>query len=348
MTDAVATVLPIDRSRYEQQPHPQIQRLTMVQAITSALEIEMARDESVVVLGEDVGVDGGVFRATDGLLDRFGPQRVFDTPLAESGIVGFSLGLAQAGFRPVAEIQFMGFVYPAVNQLMAHVSRYRNRTRGKRCAPLVVRMPHGGGIRALEHHSESYEVMFAGTPGLKVVIPSTPRDAKGLLASAIRDDDPVIFLEPTRLYRASREQVPEGELLVPLGQARVVRAGTEITIIAYGGMVRIAEQAAEELAKESISAEVLDLRTIMPFDKEAILNSASKTGRIIVVHEAPRSFGVGAEIAALIQERAMLELLAPIQRVTGLDTVFPYAQLEEQYLPNPRRIVAAAKEALNF
>ena len=324
------------------------ERLTLVQSVNRALKQEMERDPSVVVLGEDVGRDGGVFRVTEGLLDDFGPQRVMDTPLAESGIVGTAIGLALGGFRPVAEIQFMGFMYPAVNQLFAHAARYRNRSRGRFHVPLVVRMPYGGGIHPPEHHSESYEALLVNTPGLKVVIPSNPHDAKGLLASAIRDDDPVVFLEPKRIYRAFRDEVPTAPYTVPLGKAAVAKEGKDVTIIAYGAMVRVALEAHEALGREGISAEVLDLRTVNPLDAEAILSSVSKTGRVVVVHEAPRSAGVGAEVAALISERALLDLQAPVQRVTGFDTVFPYSMLENLYLPHRERVVAAAKKTLEF
>ncbi len=323
-------------------------RLTVVQAIQDALAVELARDPSVLVLGEDVGRDGGVFRATDGLLDAFGSQRVVDTPLAESGIVGTSIGLALMGFRPVAEIQFLGFVYPAVNQLLAHAARYRNRTRGRFHVPLVVRSPHGAGIHAPEHHGEAYEAMFVNAPGLKVVLPSDPYDAKGLLLSAIRDDDPVVFLEPTRLYRAFRQEVPEGDYTVPLGKAAVKRAGSDVSILSWGAMVRVALEAAEKLAAEGVSAEVVDLRTLNPLDLDTVLASVVKTGRAVVVHEAPRAAGFGAELAALVQELAMLSLLAPVQRVTGFDTVVPYARMEDLYLPTPARVMAAVRATLEF
>lgn len=324
------------------------ERLTMVQAINQALKEEMERDEAVLVLGEDVGKDGGVFRVTEGLLDAFGPERVMDTPLAESGIVGFSIGLAAAGFRPVAEIQFMGFLYPALNQLFAHAARMRNRSRGRTHLPMVVRMPYGGGIHPPEHHSESYEALLVNTPGLKVVVPSTPYDAKGLLASAIRDEDPVVFLEPKRIYRAFREEVPSEPYTVPIGKAKVVKSGTDLTIIAYGSMVRQALEAHDALAHGGISAEVVDLRTLSPVDAGTIIESVTKTGRAVIVHEAPRTGGFGAEIVALINERALLHLKAPVERVAGYDVVFPYALLENHYLPNRERVVAAAKRALEF
>ncbi len=324
------------------------ERLTLVQAVNQALRIEMERDPRVLILGEDVGQDGGVFRVTEGLLDAFGPGRVMDTPLAESGIVGTAIGLALAGFRPIAEIQFMGFMYPAVNQIFAHAARYRNRSRGRHPVPMVIRMPYGGGIHPPEHHSESYEAMLVNTPGLKVVVPSNPYDAKGLLLSAIRDQDPVIFLEPKRIYRAFREEVPRESYTVPLGQAKVVKEGKDISLISYGSMVRQALEAHEMLARDGVSAEVLDLRALVPLDVDALIGSVSKTGRAVVIHEAPRTAGFGAEVAALIGERALLRLLAPVQRVTGFDTVFPYAMLEGHYLPTRERVVAAAKKALEF
>jgi pyruvate dehydrogenase E1 component beta subunit len=322
--------------------------MTLVQAVQNALETEMTLDPNVLLLGEDIGPDGGVFRATEGLYDRFGPDRVMDTPLAESGIVGTSIGLALAGFRPVAEIQFSGFVYPAVNQLFAHAARYRNRTRSRYHVPLVVRMPYGGGIHAPEHHSESYEAIFANTPGLKVVIPSTPYDAKGLLIAAVRDPDPVIFMEPKRIYRAFREDVPLDAYTVPIGKAKVVAEGTDVTLVAYGAMMRPTLEAAETLRREGIHAEVIDLRTVAPMDGETILASVRKTGRLVVVHEGIRTAGIGAEIAALAGERALLQLLAPVGRVTGFDTVFPYALLEHHYLPHRDRVVRAVRETLAF
>lgn len=324
------------------------EKLTLVQAVNRALAQEMERDERVLLMGEDIGPNGGVFRATEGLWDRFGGDRVVDAPLAESGIVGVCLGLALAGFRPVAEIQFMGFLYPALNQLFAHVARFRNRTRGRYTVPMVVRMPYGGGIHPPEHHSESYEALLVNTPGLKVIIPSTPYDAKGLLASAIRDDDPVVFMESERIYRAFREEVPSGEYTIPIGKARVVREGKDVSLIAYGAMIRQCAEAAENLARAGVSTEILDLRTVHPLDIEAVLATAEKTGRVVAVHEAPRAAGMGAEIAALVQERAALHLLAPVQRATGFDTVFPYPMLENYYLPGPARIEAAVQKALDF
>ncbi|MBN1297949.1 alpha-ketoacid dehydrogenase subunit beta [bacterium] len=324
------------------------QKLTLIQGITQALRQEMERDAHVLILGEDVGRDGGVFRATDGLIEAFGDERVMDTPLAESGIIGISVGLAAVGYRPVAEIQFMGFIYPAMNQILAHVARFRHRSRGRIPMPLVIRMPYGGGIHAPEHHSESYEAMLANTPGLTVVIPSTPYDAKGLLTAAIRSDDPVIFMEPKRIYRSFREDVPATDYEVPLRQAVVRRTGTDVTLIGYGAMMRPVMEAAEFLARESVSAEVIDVRTVMPLDIETILASAEKTGRVVIVHEAPGRNGFGAELSALIAERALLHLLAPVQRVTGFDTVFPFAMMEDHYLPHRGRIVAAVQRTLAF
>ncbi len=324
------------------------EKLTLVQAVREALRREMRADERVIVLGEDVGINGGVFRATEGLLEEFGESRVIDTPLAESGIVGTSLGLALAGFRPVAEIQFTGFVYPALNQLLAHVARYRNRSFGRLHVPLVVRMPYGGGIHAPEHHSESYEAIFLNTPGLKVVIPSTPFDAKGLLAQAIRDEDPVIFMEPKLIYRAFLEDVPIEPYTIPLGVARVVREGKDITLVAYGAMVRVALEAASQLAIEGANAEVIDLRTLNPLDKDTVISSVRKTGRAVIVHEAPRTAGFGAELSALIMEHALLHLVAPVQRVAGFDVTFPLPTIEGYYLPHAKRVVRAAKTALTF
>ena len=329
-------------------PEVTAERQTIAQAVRDAMLGEMERDERVIVLGEDVGVDGGVFRATDGLIERFGADRVIDTPLAESSIIGMSVGLAATGFRPVAEIQFMGFVYPAINQLFAHAARMRNRTRGRLSCPMVVRMPYGGGIHPPEHHSESYEALFLNTPGFKVVVPSNPYDAKGLLVSAIRDDDPVLFMEPKRIYRAFREAVPAENYTVPLGQAVVAREGEDVTLIAWGAMVRVCLDAAEVLAREEIGAEVVDLRTLNPLDRETMISSVVKTGRAVVVHEAPRTGGFGAEISAQIHEHALLQLEAPVQRVAGFDVVFPLSHSEKLYLPSRERIVKAAEKVLAF
>ena len=323
-------------------------QLTLVQAINSALARAMAEDPRVLVLGEDVGVDGGVFRATDGLLDRFGPERVIDTPLAEAAIAGLSIGLAAQGFRPVAEIQFTGFIYPTIDQLANHAARLRTRTRGRLSCPMVLRSPCGGGIRAPEHHSESPEAMFAHIPGLRVVLPSSPRRAYGLLLAAIRDPDPVVFLEPTRLYRASREEIADDGVAAPLDRCFVLREGADITLVAWGGMVPEVLAAADALAGRNISAEVIDVATLKPLDTATILASVEKTGRCIIVHEAPLTAGFGGEIAARIAEQALTSLVAPIIRVAGFDTVMPLPRLEGFYLPNAERIIAAADRAMAF
>lgn len=323
-------------------------QLNLVEAINRALREELDRDSSVLLLGEDVGKEGGVFRVTEGLQEAFGEARAIDTPLAESGIVGVAFGMALLGLRPVAELQFMGFLPPALDQIISHVGRIRNRSRGEYTAPLVIRMPYGGGIHAPEHHSESNEAILAHIPGLKVVIPSTPADALGLLKSAIRDPDPVLFLEPKRIYRAVKGGVPDGEHLVPLGRARRVRPGRDVTLVAWGAMVREAEKAAEELAGDGVEAEILDPRTVSPLDAEAIIASVQQTGRCVVVHEAPRTCGLGAEISALVMEEALLHLKAPVMRVTGFDTVMPLPKGEHFYLPNVGRIVEAVRKVLAF
>ncbi|MDP2168257.1 MAG: alpha-ketoacid dehydrogenase subunit beta [Thermodesulfovibrionales bacterium] len=317
--------------------------LNMVQAINSALREEMRRDGDVIVIGEDVGADGGVFRATEGLLHEFGAERVMDTPLAESGIAGAAVGMAAYGLKPVAEIQFMGFIYPAVDQIFSHAARIRSRSRGRFTCPLVIRTPYGAGIKAPELHSESTEAMFCHMQGIKVVVPSGPYNAKGLLISAIRDPDPVIFLESTRLYRSVKEEVPEGEYEIPLGQARIVREGTEVTLIAWGGMLRKAIE-----ASEGFDAEVIDMMTLTPIDEEAIYRSVKKTGRVVIVHEAPKTCGFGAELSASIAEYAMLHLKSPIFRVTGYDTVMPLPKLEDYYVPSADRIRRAIEEAMKY
>jgi pyruvate dehydrogenase E1 component beta subunit len=320
----------------------------MVEAINLALREEMERDNRVVVLGEDVGREGGVFRVTDGLQEKFGPDRIVDTPLAESGIVGTAMGMAVYGLRPVAEIQFDGFLYPCLDQITNHIGRIRNRSRGKFTCPLVIRVPYGGGIHAPEHHSESPEAILAHMPGIKVVIPSTPYEAKGLLLSSIRDPDPVLFLEPKRIYRAIREEVPEGDYSIPLGKARLVQEGKDVTVVAWGAMVREVLNASEQLKGDKILVEVIDLRTISPIDIEAIINSIRKTGRCVIVHEAPKTCGLGAEIIALINEKALLSLQAPVERVTGFDVPVPLLKSEHYYLPNPKRIVMAVKKVMSF
>jgi pyruvate dehydrogenase E1 component beta subunit len=323
-------------------------QLNLVDAINRALREELEADPSVLLLGEDVGKEGGVFRVTEGLQQAFGEERVIDTPLAESGIVGVAFGMALLGLRPVAELQFMGFLPPALDQIISHIGRIRNRSRGEYTAPLVIRMPYGGGIHAPEHHSESNEAILAHIPGIKVVIPSTPADALGLLKSAIRDPDPVLFLEPKRIYRAVKGEVPDGEHLVPLGRARLVRPGRDVTLVAWGAMVREAEKAAGELAGEGVEAEILDLRTVSPLDAGAIIASVKKTGRCVVVHEAPRTCGLGAEISALVMEEALLHLRAPVVRVTGFDTVMPLPKGEHFYLPDVGRIVRAVRKIMSF
>ncbi len=324
-------------------------QLNLVQAVNDALKTEMRLDERVVVMGEDVGVDGGVFRATEGILQEFGPHRAMDTPLAESGIVGTAIGMAVYGLRPVVEIQFDGFMPPAFDQIVSHAARIRWRSRGRFHVPLVIRAPYGGGIRALEHHSESPEAYYAHTPGLKVVTPSSPYEAKGLLIASIRDPDPVIFLEPKRLYRAFREDVPEGDYMIPLGKARVASQGKDITVISWGSMTRTTLQAAEESnEKEGISAEVIDLRTLVPLDFETISQSVQKTGRAVVVQEAPRTCGFASEIMALIVERLLLYLEAPVIRVTGHDVTIPYMRMEEYHLPDVGRVARAIHQAVDF
>lgn len=323
--------------------------MNMVQALNDALRWEMEHDDRVVVLGEDVGRNGGVFRVTDSLAARFGESRVLDTPLAESGIVGVAIGMAVYGLRPVAEIQFMGFIYPAVNQLVSQAARMRARSRGRFSVPLVVRAPCGGGVRAPELHSDSVEAMFVHTPGLKVVMPSTPSDAKGLLIAAIRDPDPVLFLEPMKLYRAYREEVPEGEHVVPLGTARLVQEGEDVTVVTYGAMVPAAMAAARQVEAEmDATVEVIDLRTLWPLDEETLLASVEKTGRLVIVHEAARAAGVGAEVAAIVLERAVASLKAPVRRVTGFDVPVPFFHLEDAYLPDPPRIARAVAEVLSW
>jgi 2-oxoisovalerate dehydrogenase E1 component beta subunit len=322
--------------------------VALVEAITLALARAMEEDHDVVVLGEDVGVNGGVFRATAGLQQRFGPDRVIDTPLAELLISGLCVGMAAQGLKPVGEIQFMGFAYPCIDQLVNHASRLRNRTQGRLTCPMVLRTPYGAGIRAPEHHSESTEAMLAHIPGLRVVTPSSAERAYGLLLAAIRDPDPVVFLEPTRIYRAVKGDVEDNGEALPLDVAFLLREGRDITLISWGAMVKETSAAAEELAGEGIEAEVVDLATLKPYDEATVLASVTKTGRCVIVHEAARTAGFGAEIAALIGERALLSLLAPVARVTGYDTVIPLPRLEQHYMPSVGRIVAAARKACQF
>jgi pyruvate dehydrogenase E1 component beta subunit len=325
-----------------------VAEVNLVEAINLALHHEMARDESVVVLGEDVGLNGGVFRATVGLQQKFGAGRVIDTPLAECAIGGVAVGMAAMGLRPVAEIQFSGFVYPAMDHLVNHASRLRNRTRGRLTCPMVLRAPSGAGIHAPEHHSESLEAMFAHVPGLRMVMPSSPARAYGLLLAAIRDPDPVIFFEPTRLYRLFRQPVEDDGEALPLDVCFTVREGTDITLVSWGAMMHETVKAAEELAAQGVQAEVIDVATLKPLDRNTLLESVAKTGRCVVVHEAARTAGFGAEIAAVIAEEGLTSLLAPVQRVTGYDVVVPLARLEHQYMPTVKRIVAAAKAALEW
>ena len=315
----------------------------VVEAIRDALAFEMERDERVIVLGLDVGKLGGVFRATQGLLDRFGPDRVVDTPLAEGGIVGSALGLAISGLVPVAEIQFLGFTHQAFHQIGPQLGRYRYRSRGRYNAQVTIRAPFGGGVKTPEFHPDAIEAQFVQTPGVKVVCPVTPSDARGMLLEAIRDPDPVLFLEPQRLYRKGREEVPDGDRTVPFGRARVAREGTDVTLIAWSASVELCERAAEELAAEGCSACVLDLRTLVPLDVETLVAQVSRTGRAVVVHEAPLSAGFGAEIVATLQEEAFYSLDAPIARVTAWDTPYPPGSLEGWYLPTLRRVVEAAR-----
>jgi pyruvate/2-oxoglutarate/acetoin dehydrogenase E1 component len=317
--------------------------LTLVEAVNDALHTELARDDDVMVLGEDVGRAGGVFRATAGLRERFGPNRCVDTPLAEAGILGGAVGLCMAGWRPVAEMQYDAFSYPSLNQLITHVGRYRWRTGGTMEFPLTIRMPYGGGVRAPELHDDSPETYYVHTPGIKVAIPSTPADAKGLLAAAIRDPDPVVILEPKLVYRTARGEVPEGEHVVPLGKARIARDGSDVTLLAYGAMVNVCERAADEL---DASCEVVDIRSLRPLDEATILASVAKTGRVVIVHEAPRTVGFGAELAALIAEKAIFDLQGPVLRVTGYDVPYPYWTIEDAYMPSVERVTAAVRSLL--
>jgi 2-oxoisovalerate dehydrogenase E1 component subunit beta len=319
----------------------------MVEAIAMAHGWEMQHDESVVVIGQDVGVSGGVFRATAGLQQRFGKDRVQDTPLAEAAIAGMSVGMATHGLKPVAEIQFMGFIYPALDQIANHMSRMRYRTRGRLTCPVVIRTPHGGGIRAPEHHSECTETMLCHIPGIRVVCPSTPARAYGLLLAAIRDPDPVVFLEPARLYRAMREEVTDDGRALPLDRCFTLRAGRDVTLVTWGAMTIETLRAASELDGRGISAEVIDLATLSPIDSETILASVARTGRLVIVHEAARNVGVGAEIAALVAEHGLYDLEAPIQRITGFDTVIPLLKLEHDYIPGVQRIVDAVQLTLS-
>ncbi len=319
----------------------------IIQAVNDALRLEMKRDPRVVVLGEDVGKFGGVFRATTGLFEEFGPDRVMDTPLAEAGIIGTAIGMAIYGLRPVPEIQFADFIYPAYDQIVNELAKFRYRSGGQYTAPVVIRTPYGGGIRGGHYHSQSPEAYFAHTAGLKVVIPSNPYDAKGLLLSAIRGEDPVLFMEPKRVYRASKGEVPDGDYTLPLGKAKIVRPGNQLTVLCYGAMVHVVNEAVEAAVGEGLDPEVIDLMTLSPLDEETVLASARKTGRVVIVHEAPRTCGYGAELSALIMEKAFLHLEAPVARVTGFDTPFPYT-LENEYLPTPERVLVQLRETARY
>ncbi len=322
--------------------------MTLVKAINNALDIKLADDKSVVVFGEDVGVEGGVFRVTEGLQVKHGEERVFDTPIAESAIVGTGLGMAIAGLRPVVEMQFDGFSYPALNQVISNVSRMYNRSRGRFKAPMVIRFPYGGGINALEHHSESPEAIYSHIPGLKVVVPSTPHDAKGLLIAAIESDDPVIFMEPKRIYRAVKQEVSDEKFSIPLGKAKVLNEGTDVTVVAFGAMIRECQRAMVMTKEAGISVELIDLRTIYPIDKETILESIKKTGRLVVVAEATESFSIGSELIAIANEGAFLHLEAPPRRVMGFDTIVPLAQGEKYYMITPEKIFYEIEKTVKF
>ncbi|WP_047154695.1 alpha-ketoacid dehydrogenase subunit beta [Aneurinibacillus tyrosinisolvens] len=322
--------------------------LTMVEAIREAMAQEMEREGRVIILGEDVGVNGGVFRATEGLQDRFGENRVFDTPLAESGIIGTAVGLAVNGMRPIAEIQFLGFIYETMDQVCAQAARVRFRSAGRFTVPLVIRSPFGGGVRTPELHSDSLEALFLHTPGLKVVMPSNPYDAKGLLISAIRDENPVLFIEPMKLYRAFREEVPEEPYTIPLGKAKVVKEGQDATVVTYGPTVPLVTKIAQEYQAKGIDIEVIDLRTIQPLDFDTIIESVEKTGRLMIVHEAVKTGGVGGEIAAIISERALFSLCAPILRITGYDTPYPVPSIEDDWLPNAQRIQEGLEKMMSY
>ena len=322
--------------------------MNIVNAVNNALDIKLKEDNNVVIYGEDVGYEGGVFRVTEGLQKKYGVERVFDSPLAESGIAGTAVGMAAAGLRPVIEMQFCGFIYPAFNQLISHISRYHNRSRGQYKMPIVIRLPYGGGINALEHHSESMESIYAHIPGLKVVVPSTPHDAKGLLISAIESDDPVLFLEPKRIYRAIKQEVSEEKFSVPIGKAKVLTQGTDVTVVAYGAMIREVQKAMVMAKEAGYSVELIDLRTVYPLDKETIITSVKKTGRIIFVGEEPRSFGVGPEILTVANEEAFLHLEAPPKRVTAFDVIVPYPRGEHHYMITPEKIFYEIERTVKF
>ncbi|WP_273852462.1 alpha-ketoacid dehydrogenase subunit beta [Guptibacillus spartinae] len=325
-----------------------MKKLTMVQAITEALKVVLEEDESVLVLGEDVGRNGGVFRATDGLFEAFGDQRVIDTPLAESGLIGTSIGLAMNGFKPIVEIQFLGFIYPGFNQIVTHATRIRTRTQSRYSVPMTIRVPYGAGVRAPEIHSDSTEALFAHIPGLKVVVPSTPHDAKGLLISSIRDPDPVLFLEPMKMYRTGKGDVPNGNYTIPLGKGYRRRSGDDISLFAWGAMVKVAEEAAEKAAAKGMECDVIDLRSLYPLDKELIAESVQKTGRAVIIHEAPSSGGVGSELISIINATSFLYMKSPIKKVTGYDAPVPLFTLEDDYLPDANKVLRAIEEAVRF
>lgn len=320
----------------------------MVNAINDALDIKLAEDKSVIVYGEDVGVEGGVFRVTEGLHQKYGADRVFDSPLAESGIVGTAIGMSVAGLRPVVEMQFCGFIYPAFNQIISHASRMRNRSRGQHETPMVIRMPYGGGINALEHHSESMEAIFGHIPGLKVVVPSTPHDAKGMLISAIESNDTILYMEPKRIYRAIKQEVAEGKFTIPLGKANVLTQGTDVTVVAYGAMVREAQKAIVMAKEAGISVELIDLRSIYPIDKETIVKSVKKTGRIITITEGPRTYGVGSEISQIALEEAFLHLEAPPARVSAFDVIVPLPRGEHHYMQDQYKIFHQIEKTVKY
>ncbi|MFS0553878.1 alpha-ketoacid dehydrogenase subunit beta [Brevibacillus sp. 179-C9.3 HS] len=326
-----------------------IRKLTMIQAITEAMDQKLADDSRIMLLGEDIGVNGGVFRATEDLIHKYGPDRVVDTPLAEAGIIGAAIGLAMNGKIPVVEIQFLAFIYPGFEQIVSHAARMRYRTRGQYHVPMVIRTPYGAGIRGPELHSESVETFFAHVPGLKVVAPSTPYDAKGLLIAAMEDPDPVIFLEPTKLYRAFKQEVPEELYRVPIGKAKVVQEGTDVSIFAWGAMLRVAEDAAKQIERENgLSCEVIDLRTLYPLDRDTIIASVKKTGRAVVVHEAHKTAGLGAEIISMINDEALIYLKAPVKRITGFDVPVPQFSIEDDYLPTAERVKDGIMETATF
>ncbi|TLS38109.1 alpha-ketoacid dehydrogenase subunit beta [Pseudalkalibacillus caeni] len=323
-------------------------KMTLVQAVTDGLRTMLEEDERVLLLGEDVGVNGGVFRATDGLCEAFGEERVIDTPLAESGIVGTSIGLAMNGFIPIVEIQFLGFIYPAFNQIMTHATRIRARTKGRFTVPMVIRAPYGAGVRAPEIHSDSAEALFTHMPGIKVVVPSNPYDAKGLLIASIEDPDPVLFLEPMKIYRAGKGEVPEGKYTVEIGKGNRLKEGEDVSIFAWGAMVKVAMDAAEKMEEKGVSCDVIDLRTLYPLDKDIIAETVQKTGRAVIVHEAPLSGGVGSDIVSLINDTSFLYMRAPIERVAGFDTPMPFFNLEDDYIPDSTRVQKAIEKAVSF